>query len=534
MPPLIRMLLDPALTPLGSPRVGLVETHASWVLLAGEFAWKIKKPIVLPFLDYGTVEKRRACCAEELRLNRRFAPQLYLGMVEFDGEPAVKMRRFDEAARLDHVCKRGMLTPAHLSGLAATLARFHAAAAVAPADSRFGTAAAALAPALENIAELRTLTRGLLSSELDALAAWTRREHQRLEPAFAARKANERVRECHGDLHLGNMVLLGEEVVLFDCIEFNDDFRWIDVASEIAFALVDLLDHQQPGLACWLLNEWLAETGDFTALQVLRYYMAYRALVRAKVAAIRACQQDGPHPVQAADCPEVRDYLALAQLITVPSGDHSQRRGPHAVGAERPRVGCATPDSEVAAAASTSTVASPLAGPLLHAPASPTLSITHGLAGCGKTTASSARLLADPQAATIRLRSDVERKRLYGLAAQSASGSPLDGGIYTPEAHARTYARLAELAASVLAEGWSVIVDAAFLRRDERDAFHALAQRHGAAFAIIAPQAAPAELARRIEARRARGDASEATLEVLERQRSYLEPLGADEAVLPS
>jgi hypothetical protein len=162
------------------------------------------------------------------------------------------------------------------------------------------------------------------------------------------------------------------------------------------------------------------------------------------------------------------------------------------------------------------------------------LSITHGLAGCGKTTASSARLLADPQAATIRLRSDVERKRLHGLAAQSASGSPLDGGIYTPEAHTRTYARLAELAASVLAEGWSLIVDAAFLRRAERDAFHALAQRHGAAFAIIAPQAAPAELARRIEARRACGDASEATLEVLERQRGYLEPLDADEAVLPS
>jgi hypothetical protein len=513
-PPLIRALLDPDCSPLGAAPVELVETHASWVLLAGEFAWKIKKPIVLPFLDYGTIEKRRACCAEELRLNRRFAPQLYLDVVEFDGEPAVKMRRFPEAARLDHVCKRGALTPAQLSGLAATLARFHAAAAVAAAASRFGTPTAVLAPALENVAELRALTmvraepepsakpmvraepepgakpRGRLVAELDALEAWTRSESVRLEPAFVARKAAGCVRECHGDLHLGNMVLLGDAVVLFDCIEFNDDFRWIDVASEIGFTLVDLLDHGQPGLACWLLNEWLVETGDFAALKVLRFYMAYRALVRAKVAAIRACQQDaapaaGPPQggaIQAADCPEVRDYLALAQRLAVPPA--------------------------------------------------PSLFITHGLAGCGKTTASTARLLADRQAATIRLRSDVERKRLYGLAAQAASGSPLDGGIYTADAHARTYARLAELAASALADGWSVIVDAAFLRRAERDAFHALARRHGAAFAILAPPAPAAELARRIEARRAMGDASEATLEVLERQRGYLEPLGADETAL--
>jgi uncharacterized protein len=493
LPPLIQTLLDPARSPLGSERIGLMQTHASWVLLAGDFAWKIKKPIVLPFLDYGTTEKRRAACRAELRLNRRFAPQLYLEVVEFDGEPAVKMRRFPEDARLDHVCQRGRLRPEHLAALAATLARFQAVAAIAPPDSRFGTPAAVLAPALANIAELRALTmvlaapepgakpRGLLTTELDALEGWTRTEHARLAQAFAERKARGCVRECHGDLHLANLVLLGDEVVLFDCIEFNEDFRWIDVASEIAFLLVDLLDHGQPGLACWLLNAWLAECGDFDALRVLRFYMAYRALVRAKVAAIRACQQD---ETTVADCPEVRDYLALAAAIA--------------------------------------------------APRSLQLVITHGLAGCGKTTAASARLLADAAASTIRLRSDVERKRLYGLAAHEASGSPLDGGIYTADAHARTYARLAELAGLALGEGWSVIVDAAFLRRDERDMFRALAARHGAAFAILAPQASAAELAGRVEARRGSGDASEATLEVLERQRAWIEPLGADEPALNS
>jgi len=306
------------------------------------------------------------------------------------------------------------------------------------------------------------------------LEAWTRREFTRLETAFAGRKAAGRVRECHGDLHLGNLVLLNDTVVPFDCIEFNDEFRWIDVASELAFVLIDLLDQGQPGLAGWLLNEWLVETGDFAALQVLRFYMAYRALVRAKVAAIRACQQDSG---DAADCPEVRDYLALAQRITVPPA--------------------------------------------------PTFSITHGVSGSGKTTATTRRLLDDPQATTIRLRSDVERKRLFGLAPHEASASAVDGGIYTAAANARTYARLTETAAALLDAGWSVIVDAACLKRSERDAFRAIAAARGLPLAIIECAAPAAELRRRIAGRQ--GDASEATVEVLDRQLGWDEPLDAGE-----
>ncbi|MDP2795041.1 MAG: AAA family ATPase [Sulfurisoma sp.] len=482
LPPLIRTLLDPARSKLGAARIELVETHASWVLLAGEFAWKIKKPIVLPFLDYGTVDKRRAACSAELRLNRRLAPGLYLDVVDFDGEPAVKMRRFDEAARLDHVCKRGALTPAHLSGLASALARFHARIAVAPAPTFFGTPARVLDAALENFTELRELTRGSLDDELDSLDAWTRAEFARLETTFAARRAAGFIRECHGDLHLGNLVLLDNQVTPFDAIEFNDDFRWIDVASEIAFTLVDLLDHGQPGLACWLLNEWLVETGDFDALQVLRFYMTYRALVRAKVAAIRACQRNDAHP---ADCPEVRDYLALAGAIAVP------------------------------------------AAPSQGIPLRITFCITHGVSGSGKTTASTRRLLADPRCATVRLRSDVERKRLFDLAALEPSRSPRDGGIYTPEANERTYARLAELAAAALDAGWSVIVDAAFLKRAERAAFRAIASARGLPFAIIECAASANELRQRVASRQ--GDASEATVAVLENQLVWDEPLAADE-----
>jgi aminoglycoside phosphotransferase family enzyme/predicted kinase len=479
-PPFIRALLDPARYPHPVERVELVETHISWVLLAGAFAYKIKKPLTLPFLDYGTVEKRRAACSAEVRLNRRFAPQLYLGVVDFDGEPAVRMHRFNEQARLDHVCKRGALKPEHLSGLAATLARFHGAADMAAADSRFGTPAAVLDPALENFAELRNLTGTVFAADLDALERWTRGEFARLETDFAARKAGGFIREGHGDLHLGNMVLQDDAVTLFDCIEFNEDFRWIDVASELAFALVDLLDHGQPGLACWLLNEWLAETGDIKALGVLRFYMAYRALVRAKVAAIRACQQTAPGALHAADCPEVRDYMALARTIAVSR--------------------------------------------------TPTFAITFGVSGSGKTTASTRRLLADPHAATIRLRSDVERKRLFGLGRHDASGSTLDAGIYTPEATTRTYARLAELADFLLGAGWSAIVDAAFLKREERAAFRAIAARHGVPFAILACEAPADELRRRVAARA--GDASEATLAVLEKQLAWVEPLDDAERTL--
>ena len=509
----IDSLLDPHRYPHPVDRVELLETHISWIALAGEFAYKLKKPVTLPFLDYGSVAKRRACCAAELRLNRRYAPALYLDVVDFDGEPAVKMRRFDETARLDNMSRRGELTPAHLSDLARTVVRFHAGAEVAPAGSRFGSPAVILATATENFDELDAL----LAAEAPRLArlrVWTGAEFARRRDTMARRKQEGRVRECHGDLHLGNLVLLGEatptgrpealrhaggagiptsidtefpvtiehseevgasalgrgsggggqRVVPFDCIEFNDDLRWIDVANEIAFTYVDLLDHGRPGLAGWLLNEWLAWSGDFGALALLPFYAVYRAVVRAKVAALRH---------QAA---EAAGYLAMAEDLTL-------RR-------------------------------------------SPTLTITFGLSGSGKTTASTARLLADPQATTIRLRSDVERKRLFGLAADADSG----GAIYSAAATAQTYARLAQLAGTILGDGWSVIVDAAFLKRAERDAFRALAAAAQVPCVILACAAPIDELRRRLDSRQ--GDASEAGTSVLDAQLGWLEPLAADEGAI--
>ena len=472
LPPMIAALLKRARQEHGAGKVELLETHISWVLLAGDYAYKIKKPVTLPFVDYSSLKARRAFCEAELMLNRRYAPDIYLGLEPIGGsaeapilgempaiEWAVKMRRFDEKWRMDHVCARGELTPAIVFDLVQIVAAFHEAALKAPPGSRFGEADQVLAPALENFEELRPLLpaeEALLSN----LERWTRIEFERCQTSFAARKRAGHIRECHGDLHLGNIVLLDGRAVPFDCIEFNEDLRWIDQASELAFTYEDLLDHGQPGLANWLISEWLAATGDFEALGVLPFYAVYRALVRAKVAALGG------------NVAEACEYLAMATRLST---------RPH-----------------------------------------PTLSITYGLSGSGKTTLSSALLLDDKTANTVRIRSDVERKRLFGLALENAGGN-----IYTEEATNRTYRRLEKLAEDTLSAGWSVIVDAAFLRRIQREQFRNLAGRLNLSFKILACEAPPDELCRRLRARQ--NDASDATVAVLEQQLKFAEALTEEE-----
>jgi aminoglycoside phosphotransferase family enzyme/predicted kinase len=491
LPSLISALLDPSAYPHPAGRVELVETHASWLLLAGDFAYKIKKPVILPFLDYGTLEKRETCCRAELVLNHRLAPELYLDVVPIGGEAgrprigsmpafewAVRMKRFDESGRLDHLAARNELLPAQLTQLAETLCAFHWAAAAAGPESRFGAPQQLLAAARENFVELRQLLPPAGQPAVEQLARWTEDEFVRRAADFAARKNGGLIREGHGDLHLGNLVLIGDHVTPFDCIEFNEDFRWNDSASEIAFVWIDLLDHGRPGLAAWFLNAWLEACGDFGAMAVFRFYAVYRAVVRAKVAALRAGQEDAESARD--EFAAAHGYLDLALQIATPAASG--------------------------------------------------LVITCGLSGSGKTTASTARLLDPDQAAAgrlLRLRSDVERKRLFGLAARASSGSPPDGGIYTADATTRTYARLMELARQLLAAGWPVIIDAAFLKREERAGFRALAKELGVDFSILLAEATPEELRRRLQARS--GDASEATIAVLERQFTWFEPLEAAE-----
>ena len=490
MESLIEALRDPACYPHAADRVELEETHISWVLLAGDYAYKLKKPVRLPFLDFSTLAARRHFCEEELRLNRRTAPELYLEVVPIlrdaggalqvgaragaSAEPveyAVKMRRFAAGELADAMARRGALGATEIDALAATLARFHLAAPRSDAASAYGTPEAIEAPALANFDQLEALggpREAAAAARLAALRAWTLREGRRLRSAFAARRAQGFVRECHGDLHLGNVAFIGGRAVPFDCIEFDPALRWIDVMGEVAFLVMDLLAHRLPALAWRLLNAWLEATGDYEGVGVLRYYLVYRAMVRAKIARLRG----SPEAFAA--------YAALAESLSAGSP--------------------------------------------------PRLVLMHGLSGSGKTVA--AQMLLEKLGA-VRLRSDVERKRLHGLAAQARTGAALAAGIYDAASGRRTYARLAALAAGILEAGHPAIVDAAVLERSQREPFLRDAERRGAACVIAHCTAPAATLRRRVAQRAARAaDASDAGVAVLEHQLAGDGRLAPDEAAL--
>jgi aminoglycoside phosphotransferase family enzyme/predicted kinase len=489
---LVHGLCQPAAYPDAPAHVQHLETHISHVFLTGRFAYKIKKPLELGFLDFSSLDKRRHSCEEELRINRRLAPELYLDVVPIAGtlsaprvegagpaiEYAVKMLEFSQAGMLEQVLARGELSPGMIDGLAAQVAHFHAGLPPAQAGGRFGTPESVMAPALQNFTQLAPLLESPSErAGLGQLEQWTRKQHVVLEAVLAERLRDGFVRECHGDLHLGNMVLIEGAVRIFDAIEFNPELRWIDVANELAFLTMDLLHRGRRDLAFRFVNAYLEQTGDYPGARLLRYYIVYRAIVRAKVAAIRAAQPQTPSELRKALHAKCRSHLALAHAI-----------------ATRGRAA---------------------------------LVIHHGLSGSGKTTCSQTVLEA---LGAIRIRSDVERKRLLGLTPAARTGSAVAQGIYRSEVTRATYERLARLAEVALAGGFPVLVDAAFLMRWQRDAFRALAARAGVPFAIAHYRAGEAVLRSRIERRARQGeDASDASVDVLEHQLRSQEPLGADE-----
>lgn len=488
---LVGALLDGRCFPHPAQTVRLVETHISWVLLAGRYAYKIKKALDLGFLDFTSLHARQFYCAEEIRLNRRLAPKIYLDVIAIGGSPdrpqfgvqpaieyAVRMRRFATKNQLDALLARGQLTPHHMDQLAATLAAFHGSLSPAPPDSEFGAPATILHAAIQNFEQLLALP--LEPGDCDAVNALrrdTEHAYATREKYFALRRDQGFVRECHGDLHLGNIVLLADEPVPFDGIDFNPALRWIDVIDEVAFLVMDLLHSRRADLACRFLNAWLEATGDYAGVAVLHFYLAYRAMVRAKVSAIRACQPGCKLRMQMQALAACRSYLALASACL-----------------PKPQ---------------------------------PALIITHGLPGSGKSTFAQAAL---ERLQAIRIRSDVERKRLYGM--QPLDDSSARADIYTQDATQRTYARLHELAAALLGAGCVVIVDAAFLRQQERDQFRQLAQDMAVPFAIASMQASHATLSARVVQRRsAARDASEADLAVLQALQAAQQPLLPHELV---
>lgn len=474
----IEELLVPAAFPHATSELRLVETHISWVILTGSLAYKIKKPVKLDFIDTSTLERRRHYCNEELRLNRRLVPELYLRVVPITrqdgqarvdgaGEPieyAVCLKQFSPDQELPALLERRDVSLQEITQLAETLAQFHL---QTPefSDSRAPeTTQRMYDTVLDN---LEQLLQDRQTPELRQLWDWTRAAIASHESTFEARARTHRIRDCHGDLHAANIVRFAGRLVPFDCIDFDPHLRMIDVMNDIAFLVMDLHSRHREDLAAALLTRYLEITGDYDGVRLLPFYAVYRALVRAKVDAVAVAQS--PH--------------LAAQYI-----DRMQRRVRVAIELTQRRQ--------------------------------PILLLMHGVSGSGKSWLSEQLVAPLP---ALRIRSDVERRRLLGT---SPAAAGFKQGNYTPEMSHRVYARLVECAESCLQAGFNVIVDAAFLDAADRELFTGLADRMLITCAFISCHADSTTLLDRVAIRAARGnDVSEADQSVLGAQLRDFEPL---------
>lgn len=472
--------------------VEVFETHISWIVLTGDFAYKLKKPLDFgSFLDFSSLEKRHRLCEQEVRLNRRLAPSLYLEAVPISGTPeaprvndasapfeyAVKMRQFSNRLLFSNLQASGELSLELLDDLIDQLVAFHEQAERAPEESDFGTCEsmqrivarefALIAPRLESAADRQRLAH---------LQTWTEEAFVRLAEEFERRRREGFVRETHGDVHLGNAVHHEGRALMFDGLEFNEELRWNDVGGDLAFLLMDLEARGEEAFARHALNRYLELSGDHGLTRLLPFYKLYRALVRAKVAILRYHQPE-LHP---ADRPAVmadyRRHIELAERYVEFSF--------------------------------------------------PYLVIGVGVSGSGKSrfTDEMVRRLGG-----VRLRSDVERKRLFGFDPEARTAQQ-GVDIYHSDATRRTYAHLARLTGTLLEAGLPVCIDATCLKRAQRDRLRHEAEARGLPVLLVSFEADEATLRARIEKRARRGgDPSEAGLSVLERQLANLEPFSDEE-----
>jgi aminoglycoside phosphotransferase family enzyme/predicted kinase len=459
--------------------IELHETHISRVYLAGSLAYKLKKEIKTAFLDYSTLSLRQKACEEELRLGNRYAKDLYIRVVPItrdedrlvvDGhgpivDYAVQMHRFANDAILSQRLEKKLVTSDDIVEITRTTSKFHREAEIVHGDFD-SFQEKTLEFAIDNFDVIQSQPHPDIEREMDLLRDWTRQEWARLLEKSHDRYRAGKVRECHGDLHCGNIVHWAGRWVLFDGIEFNTDLTRIDVIYDAAFLMMDLQARGRRDLANVWINAYIEATGDHDALKVLRWYLVYLAMVRAKVAALREYQLDGDRQAKRVSRAEVARYTRLAHEF---------------------------------ATASQSTE----------------LWITHGLSGSGKSTES---LRVIQSLGAMRVRSDIERNRMFG------------SGHYDATATQATYQRLLELAEIILDAGYKAIVDATFLKHDQRALFHKLAQRKGIPFRILDCRADLTTLRTRIEKRLAQGqDPSEANPGVLEKQLQAYEPLDDSE-----
>jgi aminoglycoside phosphotransferase family enzyme/predicted kinase len=502
LPPLIQQMLTPDFYPhpVTEP-IELLQTHISFVLLTGPYAYKLKKPVNFGFLDFSTLAKRHHFCEEEVRLNRRLAPELYLGVVaiaENDGkysfapdhaepgqsmaaaEYAIKMPQFDQSNLLINLFEQGKIKPEHMIDIGKQMAQFHAIAATNDHIASFGTMAAIKAVADDNYgATDRYIGRAQTQAQFDQTKAFTDKFFAEHEQLFSDRIAQGKVKECHGDVHLKNICLYEGKIRIFDCIEFNEPFRNSDILYDAAFLLMDLQYRGRRDLANIFLNTYLEQTGDYDALPLLPLYGSMRAYIRAKVTSFLLDDPNIPEPVKASAANEAAAYYKLAH-------DY----------------------------------ASSSQGKIL---------LMSGLSGSGKSTI--ARTIA-PKIEAIHLRSDVIRKHLAGVGLLEQAGDE----IYTPEMTTKTYTRLANLATLLASQGFNVILDAKYDRQNLRDLVTQAATAQNIPWQIVYCQAPIEALKQRLGDRAAQGgDAGDSvatvtqTEQLLVKQQDKFEPFSAAE-----
>ena len=381
------------------------------------------------------------------------------------------MAQFPQSAQLDDMLAAGELKTEHMDAFAHMVADFHQNIEVAGNAADYGENDLVFQPVEENFIQIKQHIDTMpYNSTLEKLKQWSQSVFKKLYSNFSQRKHDGFIRECHGDMHLRNMVWLNEQPMAFDCIEFNPALRWIDVISEVAFLVMDLQDRQQYQLANRFLNSYLEITGDYAGLSVLPFYLAYRAMVRAKVNALRLEQKNTSTDERDQARAAFESYLKLAVTFTQQ--------------------------------------------------AQPQLIIMRGLSASGKSTLS--QQLVDMVGA-IRIRSDVERKRIFDYKPTEDAEDEVDQGIYTSQASKKTYVRLQELCKLIINSGYSVIVDAAFLKHEQRAPFQLLAETLAVSYTIM-EITAPAEVLRQRIIEREH-DVSDANLAVLEHQLTNWQPL---------
>jgi len=470
-------------------RVERIDTHAAAVFLVGDRVYKLKRAVKFPFLDFSTLERRCRFCADEVMLNKRTAPDLYLGVAPIldDGiglrlgkvvgpdkaagmarDWVVVMRRFDQGQLLAKVAERGELTPALIDKLARTIARFHAAARIEPTQGGGAVLIHTVEMDVQQMQARGDLLDAALSQELARLMP---QEAKRQAALADRRKEVGAVRRCHGDMHLKNIYLGEQGPQPFDGIEFNDRLSCIDVLYDLSFLLMDLDFRGLRSLANRALNTWLWHSWEkdeelISALALLPIYLARRASIRAHV--------------DAAGVPHINDASEAAEQRTLARRYQAYARA-------------------------------------LFPAAQPRLVAIGGLSGTGKTTLAMAlapELLPTPGA--VVLRSDVLRKRMAGVSLEER----MPAGWYTPENSAATYDELHRLGAMALKAGRSVVLDGVYAKPQEREAAEAVARQAGVAFDGIWLEAPMQTLRQRVADRK--GDASDATVAVVERQADYL------------